>query len=66
MIYYAKIKGLKLSNWNYGCFVPFKKYFSLGTPGWLGWLTPDFGSGHDLRVLGSNLVPGSTVSRESA
>ena len=29
-------------------------------------LTPDFGSGHDLRALGSSPAPGSILSGESA
>ena len=31
---------------------------------WLGILTPDFGSGHDLRVLGSSSTLGSALSEE--
>ena len=37
-----------------------------GAPGWLRGLTPDFGSGHDLRVLGLSPASGSLLSGEPA
>ena len=45
------------------------KNATLGEPGWLSWLkhlTLDFGSSHDLRVVRSSPILGSTLSKESA
>jgi len=43
----------------------FKK-FGTGAPQWLSWLVSAFGSGHNLRVLGSSPTSGSLFSGESA